>query len=161
MCVTRITGSKANKGQLFDAQLAVLLNIPCLFAVSELGGASLPGDEEPWAATRASTWAAVVDERIGTGQPEAEPPVFLNVLGSLLSNKRLSRPLNDFGSALVAHTLYRSVSDRIDGLKLTTVFQSLPRCLFIEPGSLQRVIRCHVLLSTPSLLPTGSASVSS
>jgi hypothetical protein len=88
--------------QLFDAQIAVLLNIPCLFAISELGGAHLPGDEDAWNTTRTSSWLAIVDE-----QPDHEQPVFLDVLGSLLSDAKFKKPLNDFSSALVAHTLYR------------------------------------------------------
>lgn len=88
--------------QLFDAQIAVLFNTPCLFAISELGGAHLPGDDELWNTTRTSSWLAIVED-----QPDIEQPVFLHVLGSLLSDAKLQKPLNDFGSALIAHTLYR------------------------------------------------------
>jgi hypothetical protein len=95
--------------QLFDAQIAVLLNIPCLFAISELGGAHLPGADDAWNTTRTSSWLAIVDE-----QADHEQPVFLDVLGSLLSDAKFKKPLNDFSSALVAHTLYRSAQAAYD-----------------------------------------------
>lgn len=82
----------------------MLFNIPCLFAIAELGGARLPGSEEAWSAARPSAWNAAMQE-----QDHQEPPMFLNVLGLLLADAKLKDPLNDFSSALLAHTVYRSV----------------------------------------------------
>lgn len=64
----------------------------------------LPSSEELW---NAPTFSAGFESEL----IQSNSPSFRVVMSSLISDGKLSQPLNPFGFSLVAHTLYRLCMD--------------------------------------------------
>ncbi|KFZ03327.1 hypothetical protein V502_11042 [Pseudogymnoascus sp. VKM F-4520 (FW-2644)] len=88
---------------LYDMQISCLLNIAPLFSVGDVN-MPLPSSEEIWNAPTIST--SFESELVQSNSSN-----FRVVMSSLISDGKLSQPLNPFGFSLVAHTLYRLCTD--------------------------------------------------
>lgn len=87
--------------QLYDMQIACLLNIPSHFSIGEVD-MPLPSEEDAWNAQMAGT-------NVELELAKSNSPNIRYVLQGLLSVGKLPQPLNPFGLSLIAHTLYRDV----------------------------------------------------
>jgi hypothetical protein len=88
--------------QLFDAQLACLLNLPAQLSVSEIL-APLPS---PPSVSNESVTDPFRDTPSSKGTV-SHPLMFPRVLKSLLDEGRLMQELDELGYSIVSHTLYR------------------------------------------------------